>query len=77
MITNSIFILGAGSSAEYGMPLWKDLAKEMRLQFEAIEATSWERDLDRCVQGVIVTEEDTKYAVSFLKRTSVSFNGQS
>ena len=30
MITNSIFILGAGSSAEYGMPLWDELAKEMR-----------------------------------------------
>lgn len=67
MITNSIFILGAGSSKEYGMPLWDELSDEIKRKVNAFRHGSLENLLQICCQHhPHLNEEERQYAVSFV-----------
>lgn len=67
MITNSIFILGAGSSKEYGMPLWDELSDEIKRKVSAFRQDSLENLLQICCQHhPHLNEEERQYAVSFV-----------
>ena len=68
MITNSIFILGAGSSAEYGMPLWKDLAPEMRKKFDQLTYDDWDHAVHQLVVGHAISYDEKAQAISFCQK---------
>ena len=68
MITNSIFILGAGSSAEYGMPLWDELAKEMRKKFQQLTYDDWDHAVHQLVVGHAISHYEKAQAISFCQK---------
>ena len=68
MITNSIFILGAGSSAEYGMPLWKDIAPEMRKKFDQLSYGDRDHATHQLVVGHAISHDEKAHAISFCEK---------
>ena len=65
MITNSIFILGAGSSAEYGLPLWKDLAPEMRKKLQQFSHDEWDHVVGQLAGNYSTSHDDRAKAILF------------
>ena len=68
MITNSIFILGAGSSAEYGMPLWDELAEEMKKKFQQLTYDDLDQAVDQLALGHVISHDEKAQAISFCQK---------
>ncbi len=56
-IKDSIFILGAGSSNEYGMPLWADLAQEMKNTLNKYKCKDLANALAKRGHRILLNEE--------------------